>query len=77
MHPDEAAAYVEAWRNREDREDIRNALIRYTVAVAGGMKKNGGGRLKLRDFLTEKPKTPEQQEAELKARLMSMAKRTK
>jgi hypothetical protein len=59
------------------------AHLELTVAMAGGMKKRGGGRLDINDFLPDfaKPKqkalTPEEKEERLKAALMGMAMKSK
>jgi hypothetical protein len=60
--------YVElmkAWRDKEEREDRRTALLCTIIANVQGNK------CKIEDFLPRKVKTTEEQEAELKANLMA------
>lgn len=66
---------MEAWTDRQKREAHRTAQLQLTVAMAGGMKRKGGGNLTLDDFLPKfaKPKKKKTGENELKAAFMAMA----
>lgn len=81
-NPEQASAYIEAWENKHIREARQRAQLEMTIALAGGMKKKGGGKLSLSDFLPDfaKPKKknldPEESEAKLKAALIGMAQRS-
>lgn len=50
MHPDECAEILKAFEAKQKRERIRDASLKHVIAMAGGMKKTGGGKLTLFDF---------------------------
>jgi hypothetical protein len=78
LHPQECESILEAWEQRQKRERIRDASMQHIIALAGGMKKRGGGQLRLEDFAPElKDKTPEEREAKLKAQFKAMAEASK
>lgn len=78
MHPAQAEAYATAWRDKETREDVRNGMLRYTIAQSASSK-----RLKVADFLPAhcKPKkqteSPEIIEAKFKAAMIALSARAK
>jgi hypothetical protein len=53
---------------------VRLAAVHHIVAVAGGMKKRGGGKLQFKDFLPQEDE--HDTEETLKKKLMAMAKQT-
>jgi hypothetical protein len=68
MHPAECTALIDAWQTKNKRERYRDASIMHVIAMAGGMKKRGGGSFKLEDFAPElKKKSPEEMERAAKA----------
>lgn len=46
-------AYFELEPFGEERADVRNAIACMTTASASGMKKNGGGKFSIKDFMPE------------------------
>ena len=74
---------MEAWEKKQIRDAQHRAQLELTIAISSGMKKKGGGRLTVDDFLPDfaKPKkketTPEESEKKLKAARMAMAKQHK
>lgn len=82
-HPDQCAALLDHWQQKQAKWDTRTALIQHTTALAGGLKRKGGAPLTLNDFLpayvsrrTPK-KDPAAAEALLKSTLTALAKRSK
>jgi len=81
-HPDQCRSYLDAWTNRQKRDDTRQAHLMLTIAQASGVK-IGGRRPHLGDFLPEyaKPKkrkrSAEEIEADLKATFRKLANHTK
>jgi len=56
----------------EERADFRAAIVAHTVAVANGVKRKGGGEIKLKDFMPEfgtqpKAKQPRQTAGQIKS----------
>lgn len=80
MHPEECEAIAEAWRKKEERLEIRLASISHVIALAGGMKRKGGGKLTIEDFLpksiAKKTSDPKAAEEKLKRQFMALAKLT-
>lgn len=80
MHPELARAHVTAWENHHICEDTRAAVLRLTIAQAGGMKRKNGRALTLDDFLPDycktkrKPKPIKEQELYLKAAFAEFVK---
>jgi|GEM_PF-4041321 len=56
---------VQAWKNRDERADYRNALL-CTV-----MNNSMGGRARLSDFLPKKKLTVVEREAQIKANVLN------
>lgn len=75
-HPEQCNQYVEAWKNKQYRDEQRNAALQHIIAVSGGVKISGRAP-RLADFLPRrgKPKvSAELSEARLKIALQAMAK---
>ena len=75
-HPEQCQAYVDAWKEKEQRENIRSASLQLITAIAGGVKiKNRAPRFD--DFMRiEKKKVdPKLREIQLKIGFMAMAKK--
>jgi hypothetical protein len=66
MSPDDLLyqALMKAWKDKEEREDRRNALLCCIIANVQGNK------TKVEDFMPKTSKTIEETESELKANLM-------
>lgn len=75
MHPQECEEMIRVWDGKQKRERLRDASLQHIIALAGGMKKQGGGKLTIFDFAPDlkQEQTPEQKEAVLKSRLIAMA----
>lgn len=75
-HPEQCQAYIEVWKEKEQRENARSAAVQLITAIAGGVKiKNRNPRFE--DFMQiEKKKkiSPELSEARLKLALQAWAK---
>ena len=70
--------YTKAWEKKNKREEFRLARMLHMTAVAGGLKRAGGGSLTVSDFLPEymKPRiNPALQEAKLKAYFTKLIKK--
>jgi hypothetical protein len=52
-HPGKNEAIIAAWQKREAREEIRNGLIRMTLAQVMVGKKKSGGSFKIEDFVPD------------------------
>lgn len=70
---------IKAWEQKQKRERWKTAELQLVIALAGGMKKQGGGKLSIFDFAPDlKPEqTPEQSEAMIKAYFVQMAEESK
>lgn len=66
---------MEAWKEREKRQDFRSAAIRHTTALSMGVKRKNGSPLKLEDFLPDycKPKKKPQTDEDIELMLLSFA----
>lgn len=77
----QAEAYITAWRDREIRTERRLASMKEVIAATFGLKKQGGGRMTMKDFLPRFAMTaeddPEAVENKLKAGLRALARRKK
>ena len=73
MHPALAEEMIERWTEKQKREDIRNSLVRLTMAQTGGCKINGRSP-RLKDFLPEyaKPSSEEEGMAEVARELAKL-----
>jgi hypothetical protein len=40
-HPQQCAAYIKAWKEKEQRESARLASLQHVIAIAGGVKIKG------------------------------------
>lgn len=81
MHPALANEMIRAWQRREQRTDIRLAMLRLTVAQAAGAKRHGGGALTIDDFLpglrgAAPELTPEEKERKLQMQFQRMAQQS-
>jgi len=66
---------VEAWKNKEQRADIRSAALQHISAIAGGVKISGRAP-KMTDFLPSSAKVkldPALSEARLRVAMESWA----
>ena len=50
MHPEQARACVDAWKEQQKREDYRSAALQLIIAQSQGVK-IGGRKCTLNDFL--------------------------
>lgn len=81
MHPEQSEAYLEAWEQKQEREDRRHAEIMYLLALSAEITIHGR-RPKLADFLPSycKQKDAEvdqaKKEEELKRKFKLLAKAT-
>jgi hypothetical protein len=74
---------LDAWENKEAREEMRLACLQLTIAQSNGLKKRNGGALSVEDFLPDyvkrkrKKPNPEKSELQIKAALIALAARSK
>jgi len=78
-HPDQCDAYIQAWKQKEQRDNARTAAIQHITAISGGVKIRGR-QPRFDDFMVaekKKESNPKLSEAKLKAALMAWSKQSK
>jgi hypothetical protein len=55
-HPDQCTAYIEAWKQKDERERAKLAAMQHIIAVSGGVKVNGRAPRFADFFVKEKRK---------------------